>query len=84
MTLADDLKVGMRLALPFKRTATIEEVKVGRTFVNLKTEHGRSRLARGEEVLTEVADEHLDADGCCECGSTEHVCQDCPVFGGPE
>lgn len=28
--------------------------------------------------------EHADTNGCCECGSTEHVCQDCPVFGGPE
>lgn len=21
---------------------------------------------------------------CCECGSLEHCCHDCPVFGGPE
>jgi hypothetical protein len=24
--------------------------------------------------------EHEDTDGCCECGSEEHSCQDCPTF----
>lgn len=26
--------------------------------------------------------EHLDAERCCECGDTDHVCQDCPTFIG--
>lgn len=27
--------------------------------------------------------EHHDSDGCCECGEDDHICQDCPTFGGP-
>jgi len=30
-------------------------------------------------------DEHIhDYTECCECGSKDHCCCDCPAFGGPE
>lgn len=25
----------------------------------------------------------FDDAECCECGSKDHTCEDCPVFGGP-
>lgn len=49
---ARDLSEGDVLLLPFNRTATIiGEPKVGRQFVNFKTEYGKTRI----EVDTEVS-----------------------------
>ena len=51
---ARGLRAGMRLALPFGRTATIQgDPKVGRQFVNFRTEHGPSRVEVEAEVLIE-------------------------------
>lgn len=50
---AVDLFVGAVLALPMGRTATVTEVKVGRLYVNFKTEYGPSRVERHSEVLIE-------------------------------
>lgn len=51
--LAEDLRIGDVLALPFGRSATVETVMVGRTYVTVRTEHGASRLDRHEEIMLE-------------------------------
>lgn len=51
---AEELTVGTVILLPFGKTATVSEPpKVGRTFVTIRTQHGKSRLRKGEEVLVE-------------------------------
>jgi hypothetical protein len=51
---AEELKPGMKLALPMGKTATITEAKVGTRFVNLRTaEYGKSRVERYSEQLIE-------------------------------
>lgn len=48
---ADDLKVGMVIALPFDKRATITSVKVGRKFVSLTyAEYHPTRVERGQEM----------------------------------
>lgn len=36
------------------------------------------------DIIERLHQEHLDEYECCECGSPEHTCQDCPVFVGEE
>lgn len=49
------LKPGMVLALPFGKTATITEVKIGRQYVTFKTEHGKSRVGvHGDSMIEEA------------------------------
>lgn len=51
---ATDLAPGMVLALPMGRTATVrEDVKVGTKYVTFRTEHGKTRVGRYEEVTIE-------------------------------
>lgn len=33
-------------------------------------------------TLIDGIDEEVTEENCCECGSPDHTCQDCPVFGG--
>jgi len=36
-------------------------------------------------LLEESDDDEIhDQDKCCECGSPDHTCQDCPIFQGGE
>jgi hypothetical protein len=51
---AVDMQVGTVMALPFGKTATVTYVKVGRQFVNFRTEWGASRVEIGAKVLIEV------------------------------
>lgn len=49
------LNVGDVLALPFGKTATVTNVKVGRKFVNLKlAEYPATRVGLYEEVLIQL------------------------------
>lgn len=48
-----NLKVGMVLALPFGKTATISEAKAGTRFMNFRTQHGKSRIELETEILVE-------------------------------
>jgi hypothetical protein len=62
---ATDLKDGTKLALPMQRKATVTDVKVGRQFVNFRTEHGPSRVGINDEVLIEVCPHSEYASGRC-------------------
>lgn len=58
----EKLEPGMVLALPFGKTATITEVKVGRLFVSARYVHskdgpGVTRLLVGNESLIEGPEE---------------------------
>lgn len=48
---AEDLQVGMVMALPMGRTATVSEVKVGSRFVNFRTEYGPTRVEKSADIL---------------------------------
>ncbi len=49
-----DLRVGMILALPMGRTATIDKVSIGRRFLTFHTEEfGYSRVELGYPVMIE-------------------------------
>ena len=54
---ADQLHVGDTMALPMGRTATIERILVTSPrsrYVQLWTEHGKTRLERSMDVLIEA------------------------------
>ena len=51
---ARDLSEGDTLLLPFGKTATITSVKVGRQFVNFRTQFGPSRVGIDEWVNVEA------------------------------
>lgn len=56
LVVASDLKPGMVMVLPFKRTATITDVKVGRDYVTLRLRDlPKTRIGKYEEVFVETA-----------------------------
>lgn len=77
--LAQDLQPGDVLALPFGKSATVQEVHVGTQFSNILTEHGKSRIARMDEVMIESEEQcgdfqpHPDGHGICvRCGRANY------------
>lgn len=75
------------------RNDTIDSIQLeqgwnDRTLLNLVLDFVREHSSEEhlEKWLQLKADdenknaEHKDTDGCCECGSKEHSCQDCPTF----
>jgi hypothetical protein len=44
---------------------------------------GEEEVGKAAYDQAERDAEHADSGQCCECGSTEHTCQTCPVFDGP-
>ena len=61
-----DLKDGMTLALPFQGRAVVNEVRVGRKFVNFKFDDNmRSRVATYDSVIIEICPHDEVTTGYC-------------------